>query len=167
MLLQDSCYVQSEPHQAQIGLRFPFLVVEAKGGAAGGNMIGAQNQAAVDGACALNIFADLESIVTQITSRPDFVLCTPADTSPRVLFSVTTEGPLHEIWVHYRVDEAYYMTCYRAWRTTRHQDAKEFVQTLANIVGWGKRGFRDCILGCVKRIEGPVLAGVLRRLDEG
>jgi hypothetical protein len=39
MLLQDDCRVLSEPHQAQIGLRFPFLVVESKGGAAGGNMI--------------------------------------------------------------------------------------------------------------------------------
>ena len=68
MLLQDDCRVLSEPHQAQIGL----LVVESKGGAAGENMIWAQNQAAVDGACALNVLGDLQGVVTRIVSRPDY-----------------------------------------------------------------------------------------------
>jgi hypothetical protein len=63
MLLQDDCRVLSEPHQAQIG---PYLVIKSKSGAAGGNLIGAQNQAAVDGACALNILGDLQCVVTRI-----------------------------------------------------------------------------------------------------
>ena len=77
MLLQDDCRVLSEPHQAQIGLRFPFLVVESKGGAAGGNMIWAQNQAAVDGACALNILGDLQGVVTRT------IVKTPKETQMR------------------------------------------------------------------------------------
>jgi hypothetical protein len=102
MLLPDDCRVLSEPHQAQIGLRFPFLVVESKGGAAGGNMIWVQNQAAVDGACALNILGDLQGVVTWIVSRPDYDQDAHGNTNeeqgegdkpPAVLFSVTTEGP--------------------------------------------------------------------------
>lgn len=175
MLLQDNCCVLSEPHQAQIGLRFPFLVIESKGGAAGGNLIGAQNQAAVDGACALNILADLQCVVTRIMSQPDCVQYKQGNTTteqreedeaPVVLFSVTTEGPLHEIWLHYRVDESYHMTCHRAWRTTRRDDAKEFVQELAKIVGWGKRGFRECVLNLLGQVEEAVLTGVLTKMDE-
>jgi hypothetical protein len=103
MLLQDDCRVLSEPHKAQIGLRFPFLVVESKGGAAGGrNMIWAQNQAAVDGACALNILGDLQGVVTRIVPRPDYGQDAQGNTNeeqgegdkpPAVLFSVTTEDP--------------------------------------------------------------------------
>jgi hypothetical protein len=139
-------------------------------------MIWAQNQAAVDGACALNILGDLQGVVTQIVSRPDYGQDAQGNTNeeqgegdkpPAVLFSVTTEGPLHEIWVHYRLGEAYHMTCHRAWRTTRREDAREFVQALVKIVEWGKRGFRESVLGLLEQIEGPVLGGVLGRLDEG
>jgi hypothetical protein len=175
MMLQDDCRVLSEPHQAQIGLRFPFLIIESKGGAAGGNLIGAQNQAAVDGACALNILGDLRCIVTRIMSHSDYVQCNQGnpgteqgedDKMPAILFSVTTEGPLHEIWVHYRVGEAYHMTCHRAWRTTRREDAREFVQALARIVEWGRIGFRESVLNLLGQIEQAVLGGVLTRIVE-
>jgi frataxin-like iron-binding protein CyaY len=175
MLLQDDCRVLSEPHQAQIGLRFPFLVIESKGGAAGGNLIVAQNQAAVDGACALNILADLERVAAQIKSQLDYCQSNQEDLMGRpggedkasmIVFSVTTEGPLHEIWVHFRVGDAYHMTCHRAWRTTRREDAKEFVQALARIVEWGKRGFRENILSLLGQIENAMLNGVSLRADE-
>ncbi|KAH8724207.1 hypothetical protein GQ44DRAFT_709291 [Phaeosphaeriaceae sp. PMI808] len=175
MLLQDDCRVLSEPHQAQIGLRFPFLVIESKGGAAAGNLIGAQNQAAVDGACALNILSDLQCVVTRIVSQSGYIQCNKGnpnteqgekDKTPAILFSVTTEGPIHEIWVHYRVGEAYHMTCHRAWRTTRREDAREFVQALARIVEWGRIGFRQSVLNSLEQIEQAVLGGVLTTMDE-
>ncbi|KAF1352904.1 hypothetical protein EJ07DRAFT_168637 [Lizonia empirigonia] len=109
----------------------------------GGNLIGAQNQAAVDGACALDILGDLQGIVTRIMSQSGYV---------HVLYSVTTEGPVHEIWVNYRVGEAYHMTCYRAWRTTRYEDSREF--------------FRENVLNLLKQIEQAVLGGVLTRMVE-
>ncbi|KAF2787050.1 hypothetical protein K505DRAFT_258535 [Melanomma pulvis-pyrius CBS 109.77] len=174
MLLQDDCRVLSEPHRAQIGLRFPFLVIESKGGAAGGNLIGAQNQAAVDGACALNILGDWQCVVTRIMSQPGYVQRNQGnptteqgeeDNAPVILFSVTTEGPVHEIWVHYRIGEAYHMTCYRAWRTTRREDAREFVQALARFVEWGRGAFRESVLDSLGRIEDAVLGGVLTRID--
>ena len=41
------------------------------------------------------------------------------------------------------------------------------MQALVKIVEWGKRGFRESVLGLLEQIEGPVLGGVLGRLDEG
>lgn len=50
--------------------------------------------------------------------------------------------------------------------TTGREDAREFAQALAKIVEWGKRGFRENVLRLLERTEGPVLGGVLGRLDE-
>ncbi|KAI1516007.1 hypothetical protein Ptr86124_004544 [Pyrenophora tritici-repentis] len=168
-MLQNVSCVLSEPYQSQIGLRFPFLVVENKGGAVGGNMLGAQNQAAVDGACALNIFGDFQSIVTRIMSqynRDNSGTDQGEDVSmSTILFSLTTEGPLHEIWVHYRVGDEYHMTCYRAWRTTRREDAIKFAQALAGIVEWGRTNFRENVVNMLSQIEEAVIAGVLASMD--
>ncbi|RFU31547.1 hypothetical protein B7463_g4790, partial [Scytalidium lignicola] len=175
MLLQDDCRVLSEPHQVQIGLRFPFLIVESKAGAADGNMIGAQNHAAVDGACALNILGDLQGAVTEIMPRSKYARQPQSNENKErregnellpVVFSVITEGPLHEIWVHYRQAEAYHMTCLRTWRTTQSKDAREFVNALARIVDWGKTDFRESVLTLLERIGGPVLQGILGKMDE-
>jgi hypothetical protein len=172
-LLQDDSHLLSDPHQAQIGLRFPFLVVETKGGAASGNMIGAQNQAAVDGACVMNILGDFHNVVTRITTTAGHHSRTVVEdnedednTVPAIVFSVTTEGPLHEIWVHYQLGDTYQMTCHRAWRTTRFEDASDFVRCLTSIVNWGRQEFRDALLKLLGRIERPVLDGVLSVWDE-
>ncbi|KAL5121059.1 hypothetical protein ACEQ8H_000909 [Pleosporales sp. CAS-2024a] len=157
-LLQDGGHVLSDPHQAQVGLRFPFLVVEAKGAAASGNMIGAQNRAAVDGACAMNILGDLQNVVTRITTTVQHQSCSGMGDNedennlvPAIMFSVTTEGPLHELWVHYQLGDTYQMTCHRAWRPTHLEDARDFVGCLARIVNWGKQGFRDDLLSLLAR----------------
>ncbi|KAI2709290.1 hypothetical protein CBS147332_6349 [Penicillium roqueforti] len=44
--LQDTTSLVSDPHVTPLGLRFPFLIVEAKAGSTGGNLYQAQNQAA-------------------------------------------------------------------------------------------------------------------------
>jgi hypothetical protein len=112
--LQHQKRVLSEPHHSPNGLHFPFLIIEAKGSAVGTNLVGAQNQAAVGAACALNILRNLK--LTATACMP----CTPMDEpEPRqIIFSVTAEGPVHELWVHYRIDEEYHMTLLRIWLTT-------------------------------------------------
>ncbi|KAF2006573.1 hypothetical protein P154DRAFT_481360 [Amniculicola lignicola CBS 123094] len=147
--LQDRNRVLSEPHQSAIGLHFPFLVIEAKGLAIGSNMVRAQNQAAVDAACALNILRDLKLTASANMS------CTSIDQpEPRqIIFSVATEGPIHELWVHYRINEAYHMTLLRIWRTTIRKDAKEFVQALGKILAWGVCDFRTAILKELSVVE--------------
>ena len=70
----------------------------------------------------------------------------PGNGAPRIVFSVTTEGPIKELWVHYWVvDEnnilKYHMTCLGAWRTTLHRHADEFVAALASIFRWAVEVF--------------------------
>lgn len=64
--LQDTSSLISDPHVTPLGLRFPFLIVEAKSGATGGNLYQAQNQAAVGGSTALQIFATLKMCAKKV-----------------------------------------------------------------------------------------------------
>jgi hypothetical protein len=91
---QDKAKLLSEPQLVQHGLHFPFLLVEAKGLATSGNMMGAENQAAVGGACAINILRALQNL------EPHFPL-------PHIIFSISTEGPLHQLGIHYIVGGQY------------------------------------------------------------
>jgi len=125
--------VFSDPHVTQGDMRFPFLLIENKGLATSGNLIGAQNQAAGGGTCAIRLLRSL--------GEQD-----PGNGAPRIVFSVTTEGPIKELWVHYWVvDEnnilKYHMTCLGAWRTTLHRHADEFVAALASIFRWAVEVF--------------------------
>jgi hypothetical protein len=112
-------------------------------------MVGAQNQAAVDGACALNILGDLKSTSETYMPRAS----AGQARSRQILFSVATEGPIHELWVHYQHDEAYHITVLRIWRTTIAKEAKEFVQALAKILEWGVSGFRVAVLTDLTAVE--------------
>ncbi|KAF2726497.1 hypothetical protein EJ04DRAFT_530224 [Polyplosphaeria fusca] len=114
--------VLSDPHATQGDMRFPFLLFESKGLVTNGILIGAQNQAAGGGACAIRL---LESLAAQDTGTG----------LPRIVFSVTTEGAIHELWVHYRsADEDNiqkdYMTCLGTWRTTLDRHSWQQSQNL-------------------------------------
>jgi hypothetical protein len=61
-------------------------------------------------------------------------------------FSIVTEGPVHELWVHFEHEGAFHMEFLQSWRTTRERDARELVHFLARIMEWGKEGFKDCIV---------------------
>ncbi|KAH7111791.1 hypothetical protein B0J11DRAFT_585728 [Dendryphion nanum] len=56
---QDGQAVLSDPYATQGDMRFPFLIIEAKGIATNGNLFGAQNQAAGGGACAIRPLQDV------------------------------------------------------------------------------------------------------------
>ncbi|CAI6226997.1 unnamed protein product [Periconia digitata] len=45
------------------------------------------------------------------------------------------------------------MTVLRVWRTTIAREAKEFVQALSTIVGWGVSDFKDAIIKELTFIE--------------
>jgi hypothetical protein len=144
--------VLSDPHATQGDVRFPFLIIEAKALATNGNLIGAQNEAAGGGTCAIRL---LESLAAQ----------DPAGGSgaPRIVFSFTTEGAIHELWVHYRgVDDddtpKLHMTCLGAWRTTLHRHAHEFVAVLAIVLGWGVDVFHPQIKQVIDRVVDAAVA---------
>lgn len=142
--------VLSDLHATQGDMRFPFLIIEAKGLATNGNLIGAQNQAAGGGACAMRL---LESLATQ----------DPGTGAPRIVFSITTEGAMHELWVHYRVvgddnTHKHHMTCLGAWRTTLDRHANEFVAALASILSWGVDVFHPQIKQVLDRYVDAAVA---------
>ncbi|PSN58877.1 hypothetical protein BS50DRAFT_318532 [Corynespora cassiicola Philippines] len=112
-------------------------------------MIGAQNQAAVDGACALRILRDLR------LNAATFTLPAPEDQheSGHFPFSVVTEGPTQELWVHYHQEEEFHMTPLRIWRTTSARDSREFIQALFQILTWGVHEFRPSVVGELTVIE--------------
>ncbi|KAF2844081.1 hypothetical protein T440DRAFT_410872, partial [Plenodomus tracheiphilus IPT5] len=136
---QDNGHLLSEPQLVQHGLHFPFLLVEAKGLATSGNMMGAENQAAVGGACALNILNALQHLE-------------PSSPLARIVFSISTEGPLHQLFIHYYIDGKYHMTVHRAWRATLQRDCIEFVLALARIIQWGEGEYRNAVVASLTRV---------------
>jgi hypothetical protein len=132
--LQDTRQLLGEPHAVQLGLHFPFLLVEAKGLTTSGNMIGAENQAAVGGACALRILDSPASLCSEVTELP------------LIIFTISTEGPIHELSIHYCIEGGYHMTVHRTWRTTLERDSLEFIFAIARVIYWGANSFRDTII---------------------
>lgn len=118
--------VISDPHDTPSDMRFPFLIIEAKGPAADGHLIGTQNQAAGGGTCAIKMLDSLAAL-------------DPGTGAPRIVFSVTTEAAIKELWIHYRLlgGDSIYMTCLGTWRTTIDRHAKDFATAMAVIFRWG------------------------------
>ncbi|KAF1998216.1 hypothetical protein P154DRAFT_524154 [Amniculicola lignicola CBS 123094] len=130
-------YLKTDPHTSAMGLHFPFLIFEAKGNA---GLFGAQNQAAVGAACMLRIL--------------DLIHCG----EDRVVWSVTTEGPIHELWAHYRDGKKRYQSVHmNLWRMTKMEHAKAFVEAMAKIMIWGSGVFGTRVLQAldgVRQFEG-------------
>lgn len=135
---QSSGSILSDPHTAAMGLRFPFLIVETKGLSLNGGLVAAQNQAAIGAACMLKILEDLENqavLPTAPASLAEAPLC----------FSITTEGPVHELWVHFKLGDATHMHNIRTWRMTHERHVRELVCCLARILKWAKDDFMEKI----------------------
>lgn len=126
--------ILSDPHTAAMGLRFPFLIAETKGLSLNGGLVAAQNQAAVGAACMLKILDDLENQAGLPAGS-----ASPAE--PPLCFSITTEGPVHELWVHFKLGEATHMHNIRTWRTTHAPHVRELVSCLTRILKWAKDDF--------------------------
>jgi hypothetical protein len=144
---QSSGSILSDPHTAAMGLRFPFLIAETKGLSLNGGLVAAQNQAAIGAACMLKILDDLENQAALLTAPTS-----PA--APRLCFSITTEGPVHELWVHFKLGEATHMQNIRAWRTTHQRDVRELVYCLARIFKWAEDDFMGKIQERVEVVPG-------------
>jgi hypothetical protein len=144
---QSSGSILSDPHSAAMGLRFPFLIAETKGLSLNGGLVAAQNQAAISAACILKILNDLENQAALPTAPTS-----PA--APHLCFSITTEGPVHELWVHFKLGEATHMQNIRVWRTTHQRDVRELVYCLAQILKWAKADLMEEIQGKLDAIPG-------------
>jgi hypothetical protein len=157
---QASGLILSDPHAADMGIRFPFLIVEAKGLGLNGSLVSAQIQAAVGGASMLRILKDLsyqaacnasmdptcESQTLDSRLISSSAITAGLQSNLAFCFSIVTEGPVHELWVHFEHEGAFHMEHVRSWRTTREYEAQGLVHSLARIMEWGKGSFKDSIV---------------------
>jgi hypothetical protein len=86
--------------------------------------------------------------------EPALMSTTPlaGTSSPMLCFSIVTEGPVHELWVHFEHEGAFHMEFLQSWRTTPERDARELVYLLAQIMEWGRGRFKDCIVEMLDKV---------------
>lgn len=140
------------PALRALDLAFPFAVVEGKAYSTGKQIFEAENQAAVAGACGLKIQIDLDNLVDHATTSSG-APPTSSKIDPPLFFSITTQGPIHELWVHWtiveedvRVFESKLVESCNALLLERGED---FVVKLNNVAVWGTGPFLDSV---VKRL---------------
>lgn len=159
--LQDTSTLISDPHITPLGLRFRFLIVEAKAGATGGNLYQAQNQAAVAGSTAVQIFETLSDLHCAQTLDQEYAgniegsnisVQHPTGVMLHLAFSITTEGPIHELWLHFRRpgEEDFYMGCRGTWRTTLKESSLDFLRHLSAVLRWGNSILKDNIISALQ-----------------
>ena len=162
---QASGSILSDPHAADMGIRFPFMVVETKGLSLNGSLVSAQNQAAISGTSMLTILEDLDNQAicnadVATSSRcdiqdPDSTSSTTVSArnpAPSLCFSIVTEGAVHELWVHFKHEKASHMYCIRTWRTTRERDTRELVLHLFQVMKWGTGRFKEEVVAKVDKM---------------
>lgn len=151
--LQDTSSLISDPHITPLGLRFPFLIVEAKAAATGGNLYQAQNQAAVSGSTALQILKSMSDLNQESQEGTGIRNQLEQEFKPKLAFSVTTEGPIHELWLHFRTsNEDFCMACVGAWRTTLKDGSMDLLRHLFAVLKWGDGEFRNTIISTVQLV---------------
>lgn len=139
--------VPTDPGQTPLGLHLPFLVVEAKN-ATSSCIYAAQNQAAVDAACALNILQSVTAAAAAFArvetthSSSQVQAQAQAHTIPELCFSITSEGPIVELWMHVLrpSDPArkYVMANLNYARLSDAGGTQELVKDIAAILHWGE-----------------------------
>ncbi|KAI4148690.1 MAG: hypothetical protein LQ340_004988 [Diploschistes diacapsis] len=148
-LLKDLQYDKaliSCPAQAALRLRFPPLVVEGKSYATGKTLYEAQNQAAVSGSMMLVIQNKLSDLAK--SHSPSYPLA----------FSICSEGPVMELWVHYNTSDTgiryYNMHFLQVGHASSPDTVVAFFLTVLRIMRWVKSpvldGIADMLLGVWK-----------------
>jgi hypothetical protein len=133
------------PAPRALDLAFPFAVVEGKAYSTGKQIFEAENQAAVSMACAHKILHCLDRMAnrgTTITSR--------------VLFSITTQGPIHELWAHWTVVKAgvsvFESKLWDSWNALVLERAKDFIAKLNGVCVWGTGPFLKTVVEPLREV---------------
>jgi hypothetical protein len=126
-------------------IAFPFAVVEAQAYPTGQQILEAENQAAVSMACALKMVDRLDELANQVTDTV---------AQPQDLFSITTQGPLHELWAHWTAKErgvpVFHSTLWSSWNAPSLERATDFMVKLNNVCSCGTGGFSRVRRGSVE-----------------
>lgn len=119
------------------GLRFPFFMVEVKSGGSS-SIADAENQSAVSAACALRILRALGGGDLPSADEDDGAFDVRT-------FSLTTEGPTHDLWAHYRVGAGEHMVWLGGYRVTNQASARALVREVARVLHWGAGELRGWV----------------------
>lgn len=132
------------PGQPALLLRFPSLIVEGKSYATGKTLYEAQNQAAVSGSMMLVIQHKLSELAG--SEFPNLPLA----------FSICSEGPVMELWVHHITSDAsvrYYKIHFlKICHASAFDMVVEFFLTVLCIMRWAKSIFLDDIAEKLLRV---------------
>ena len=128
----------SDPTQNFLNVRFPILVIEGKAYATGKTAFEAQNQAVVTGSCMVNLQHQLTDLFESVFSN------LKGEKTP-LAFSICTEGPQIEFWVHYTLLEdnvrSHYMNIFRTCYGSLQAGLEDFLMDTERLMRWTKDEF--------------------------
>jgi hypothetical protein len=136
--LQQQQILCSDPAQGAPPVRFPIMVVEGKAYATGKPVFEAQNQAAVSGSCMTKLQHELADL-TKSASHGSY------DSKAPLAFSICTEGPHIELWVHYTTSQKnvrmYNMNILKTCHASLPEGVTEFLMVVDSMMSWASVDF--------------------------
>ncbi|MCJ1470383.1 hypothetical protein MMC07_009028, partial [Pseudocyphellaria aurata] len=136
--LQRERKLYSNLTQNFLNVRFPILVIEGKAYATGKTVFEAQNQASVSGGCMVNLRQ-------QLTDLFEGVFLNLRGRKTHLAFSICTEGPQIEFWVHYALSEdnvrSHYMNIFRMCYRSLQGGLEDFLMDVERLMRWTKDEF--------------------------
>jgi hypothetical protein len=153
-ILQRQKRLYSDPTQNYLNIRFPILVLEGKAYATGRPIFEAQNQAVVSGSCMVNLFQRLNTLLDRSLPKSKSM-------EIPLIFSICTEGPSMEFWVHYSQPEKgiylYYMNLLGTCHGSLKNELEPFFLRLEHVMTWYKNYYlpqiAERLAHLAKRIE--------------
>lgn len=139
MTLQINGRLYSDPTQNFLNVRFPVLVIEGKAYTTGKTVFEAQNQAAVAGSSMINLQQQFADLIRR--GFPE----SPTSTETPLAFSICTEGPHVEFWVHYASEEDnvrhHHMNIFRTCYGSLQAGLEDLLLDLERLMGWLKEEY--------------------------
>ncbi|KIW10282.1 hypothetical protein PV08_11244 [Exophiala spinifera] len=139
---------------------FPIVTVEAKAYLTGKQVSEAQNEAAVSGASALNFQLRLTEMAKSSAAEFD-----DKQYKCPLFFSICTEGPYHELWVHYTfVEEGqrmFDMKLVKICNVMLKETVEDFFFAVDGVLSWGAGAFRQSVVDRMR------LVAIKKTLDKG
>ena len=135
------------PALRALDLTIPFAVVEGKAYSTGKQIFEAENRAAGALACAHNILHCLDCMANPGKTT---------NTQLRVLFSITTQGPIHELWAHWTAVKGgvriFESKLWDSWNALVQERAVDFIVKLNSVCVWGTGPFMKSVVEALGKV---------------
>ncbi|KAL8887696.1 MAG: hypothetical protein Q9215_004768 [Flavoplaca cf. flavocitrina] len=142
--LQREQNLCSDPTQHFLDVRFPILIIEGKAYTTGKTLFEAENQAAVSGSSMLILQRQLETLYKDVVLDSKV----EGDKSP-LAFSLCTQGPIMELWVHHIVSEdditEYHMNLIATCHGSISSELERFLVQMDCLIQWYKNEYLGTI----------------------